>query len=80
MHFHAPRPIALRGGDRNEETPQIENKGGMLMRRAYAHTLGPRRFLQLEHGFQLTPSPLCGLVSWPLLGACSIYLGEWLLT
>ena len=26
QHFHAPRLIALRGGDRNEETPATEKK------------------------------------------------------
>ena len=36
MYFHAPRPIALRGGDRNEVTSKTENKRGMLMRRACA--------------------------------------------
>ena len=76
MHFHAPRLIALRGGDRNEETPKTENKKGMLMRRACARTLSPRSFLLLEHSLQPTPSPLCGLASWPLLGACSMYPGE----
>ena len=27
LHFHAPRLIALRGGDRNEETPTTEKEG-----------------------------------------------------
>ena len=76
LHFHAPRLIALREGDRNEETPTTENEGGMLMRRACARTLSPRSFLLLEHSLQPTPSPLCGLALWPLLGACSMYLGE----
>ena len=75
MHFHAPRLIALRGGDRNEETPKTENKIGMLMRRACAHTLSPRSFSLLEQNFQPTPSPLCGLASWPLHGAFSMYPG-----
>ena len=30
MHFHASRLIALRGGDRNEDTPTSENKGDVL--------------------------------------------------
>ena len=49
LHFHAPRFIALRGGDRNEETPKTENEGGMLMlmRRACARALSPRSFLLL---------------------------------
>ena len=46
------------------------------MRRACARTPSPRSFLLLDHSLQLTPSPLCGLTSWPLLGACSIYHGE----
>ena len=43
----APVLIALRGGDRNEETPATENKRGMLMRRACAHALSPRSFFLL---------------------------------
>jgi len=48
------------------------------MRRACARALSPRSFflLLLEHRFQPTTSPLCGLASWPLLGACSMYPGE----
>ena len=49
---------------RNDETPTKENKREMLMRRACART----------------PSPPCGLASWPLLGACSMYPGEQILT
>ena len=30
----------------------------------------------LEHRLQPTPSPLCGLASWPLLGACSMFPRE----
>ena len=26
LHFHAPRPVALCGGERNEETPATENE------------------------------------------------------
>ena len=44
LHFHAPRLIALRGGDRNEETPKTENKRDVLVRRACARTLSPRSF------------------------------------
>ena len=40
----------------------------VLMRRARARTPSPRRFMLLEHSFQPTPSPLCGLAWWPLLG------------
>ena len=77
MHFHAPRLIALREGDRNEKKKNAaENEREMLMRRACARTLSPRSFLLLEHSLQPTPSPLCGLASWPLLGACSMYPGE----
>ena len=47
MHFHAPRLIALRGGDRNEETPATENEREMLMRRACARTLSSCSFLLL---------------------------------
>ena len=71
-----PHLIALHGGDRNEETPSTDNGRGMLMRRACALALSPRSFLLLEHSLQPTPSPLCGLASWLLLGACSLYPGE----
>ena len=76
MHFHAPRLNALRGGDKSDDTPALENEREVLMRRACARALSPRSFSLLEHSFQPTPSPLCGLASWPLLGACSMYLGE----
>ena len=80
MHFGTPRPIALRGGDRNEETPTTENEREMPMRRACTRTLSPRSFLLLEHSLQPAPSPLFGLASWPLLGACSMYPGNQFLT
>ena len=76
LHFHAPRLIALRGGDRNEETPKTENEREVLMCRVCAYTPSPRSFLLLEHRLQPTPSPLCGLASWPLLGACSMCIPE----
>ena len=60
MHFHAPRLIALRGGDRNEETPARENEGEVPMRRANARALSPR---ELELG--LTQSQV---VQKPVLG------------
>ena len=41
LHFHALRLIALRGGDRNEETPTTENEREMLMHRACARALSP---------------------------------------
>ena len=49
LHFHAPRLVALRGGDRNEETPASENEKGMLMHRACARALCPFSFLLLKH-------------------------------
>ena len=55
--FHAPRLIALRGKDRNEETSKTENEREILMRRACARTLSPRSFLLLKHSLQPTPSP-----------------------
>ena len=80
LHFHAPRLVALRGGDRNEEEKKeknaTENEREMLMHRACARTLSPRSFLLLEHHLQPTPSPLCGLASWPLLDACSMFPRE----
>ena len=76
LHFHAPRLIALRRGDKTEETPTTENEREVPMRRACARTLSPRSFLLLENSLQPTPSPLCGLASWPLLGARSMYHGE----
>ena len=54
-------------------TPETENERSMIKRRACALTLSPRSFLLLEHSFQLTPSPHCGLTSWPLLGTCSMH-------
>ena len=80
LHSYAPRLIALRGGDRNEETPTTETEREVLMRRAWARALSPRSFLLLEHRSQATPSPLCGLASWPLLDACSMFPGEQFLT
>ena len=34
----------------------------------------------LNNSLQPTPRPLCGLTSWPLLGACSMYPGEQIVT
>ena len=76
----ARRASSRCGGDGNEVTPTTENEREMLMRRACARTLSPRSFLLLEHRLQTTPSPLCGLASWPLLGACSMYPGVQSLT
>ena len=50
------------------------------MRHACARTLSTCSFLLLEQRLQLTPGPLCGLASWPLLGACFMYPGEKFLT
>ena len=63
MHSRAPRLIALRGGNRNEETPKTESEKEMPMRRACARTLSPRSFLLLEYSFQPILSLLCGLAS-----------------
>ena len=62
------------------EKNATENEREMLMRRACARALSPRSFLLLEHRLQPTPSPLCGLASWHLLGACPMYPGEQFLT
>ena len=73
LHFHALRLIALRGGRKEWGNPR--NREREL--NAYAprlRTLSPRSFfLLLERRLQPTPSPRCGLASWPLLGACSIF-------
>ena len=76
LHFYAPRLIALRGGDMNEETSARVNERQMHMRRACALALRQRSFLLLESSLKPTPSPFCGLASWPLLGVCSMYPGE----
>ena len=83
MHFHAPHFIALRGGDRNEETPATKNKREMLMRprlRTCTQPNAPYSCLLLEQRFQPTPSPLCGLASCPLLDACAMSSGKQFLT
>ena len=56
------------GGERSEETNTTENESEMLMRRACARALS----LLLERSLQATPSPLDGVASWPLLGACTM--------
>ena len=70
----ALRLVALRVGDRSEDAPATGNEGGMHTHRACgAREPSPRSFfLVLGHRLQPTPSPFCGLVSWPLLDACSI--------
>ena len=57
-----------------------ESESSMLMHRACARTPSPYSFLLLEHRLQPTPSPLCGLASWPLLGACFMFPGKQFLT
>ena len=77
LHFNALRLVALREGDRTEETLATENEREILIRApAHVHSARAALFLLLEHRLQPTPSPLCGLASWPLLGACSMYRGE----
>ena len=39
------------------------------MRRAFARTPSASNYVLLEQSLQSTPSPLCGLAAWPLLGA-----------
>jgi hypothetical protein len=56
LHFHAPRLIALRGGDRNEETPKTDNKGGVLMRRACARTPSRATFCCWSAAFSPHPA------------------------
>ena len=46
--------------------PTTGNERVMLMRRTCARLLSPRSFLLLGHCMQPTPSPPCGLASWPL--------------
>ena len=83
LHFHVPRLVALRGGDRNEETPKTENRRGMLMRRACARTLSTQPAQLFAAGAKLAahtqPALRTGLMApaWRLLRA---YLGEQFLT
>jgi hypothetical protein len=52
LHFHAPRLVALRGGDRNEKSPRNRERE----KNAYAPRLRtstqPTQFLLLEHRLQ----------------------------
>ena len=63
LHFHAPRLIALRGEDRNGDTPRTENEREVLMRHACSRTRSPLSFFADGTQLQPTPSPLCGLAS-----------------
>ena len=38
--------------------------------------IGECSFLLLEHRMQPIPNLLCGLASWPLFEACSMFLGD----
>ena len=77
LHFHAPRLIALRGEDRNEETPTTENKREVLMHRACARTSARDAFAA---GAQLAaptqPALRTGLMApvWRLLHVSRIVL------
>ena len=74
-HFLAP----MRGGQERGNPLNRERE-----RNAYAPRMRtctqPAQLSLLEHSLQPTPSPLCGLASWPLLGACSVFPGEQFLT
>ena len=67
LHFEALRLAALREGGRNEEPLQQRTRGEIL----YAH-LGtctqPTQLFAAGAGMQPTPSPLCELAWWSLLG------------
>ena len=59
-----------------KECDRMRGKYGLCAAPAPAHIhSSPRSFLLLDHSLQLTPSPLCGLTSWPLLGACFMFIG-----
>ena len=72
---HAPRLIALRGGDRNGETPTTENEREMLMSRACAR-ISPRSFCCWGTTFSQHPAHSADWPHGPLLGACAMYPGE----
>ena len=63
---------AMRTRDRS---PFLPRPCIALPRAAPAHVHSARAVLLLEHRMQPTPSLLCGLASWPLLGVCSIKPG-----
>ena len=57
-------PAGRRAGD---STPSSEVERSMGLLATFE--------MLLEHCLQSTPSPLCGLAPWTLLGACSTYPG-----
>jgi hypothetical protein len=60
----------------NEEPPKTENERELLMRRACVRTLSPCSSSLLERSLQPKPCPLCGMGSWLLLDAYSVFPGE----
>ena len=80
MHFHEPRLVALRWGDRNEKVPATEKERKQLCA-APAHVHSAHSvFLLLERRVQPTPNPLCGLASRPVFDVCSMFPGKLFLT
>ena len=72
LHFHAPRPIALRGGDRNEEARRNrEGERSDYAPRLRTYTGPTQPSLLLEHSFQPNTKPALrtGLMApvWRLL-------------
>ena len=75
LHFDALRLVVLREGDRTEETlaTEIESKCLYAHLRTYTQ---PTQLLAAGASMQPTPSPLCELASWPLLGDLLYVFGE----
>ena len=75
LHFDALRLVALRERDGTEETFATESEGGCLLAhlRTYAQ---PAQLFAAGASFQPTPSPLCELACWPLLGVLLYVFGE----
>ena len=73
LHYTPTRRASSRyaGETGTRKPPQQRMRGKRL--RTYTQPAQP---LLLEHSFLPTPSPLCKLASWLLLGACSMYPGE----
>ena len=61
LHFDALRLVALREGDRIEETLATENEREMLYVHLRTYTQ-PTQLFAAEESLQPTPSPLCELV------------------
>ena len=78
LHCTSTRRASSRyaGETGTRKPPKTENEREVPMPRACPRALSPRSFSLMEHSLQPKPSPLCGLASWPLLGACSMYPGE----